>query len=69
MRSASRYLFVILMCGSSFLKSEAQCPPRPNDGTVVQDALSIISMNGVLNAELTMRHSVDTGGYNHYCMN
>jgi FtsP/CotA-like multicopper oxidase with cupredoxin domain len=69
MRSVSRYMLVILVCGSSFLKSEEQCPPRPLVGTVVQDALNINSVNGVLNAELTMRHSVDTGGYNHYCYN
>jgi len=42
---------------------------RPDPGTVVQDALSLRSVNGVLNAELTMRHSVDTGGFNHYCLN
>jgi FtsP/CotA-like multicopper oxidase with cupredoxin domain len=36
---------------------------------VVQDALSLNSVNGVLNAALTMKHSVDSGGYNHYCYN
>jgi FtsP/CotA-like multicopper oxidase with cupredoxin domain len=42
---------------------------RPDAGTVVQDALSVNSVNGVLNAELTMKHSVDDAGYNHYCFN
>ncbi len=45
----------------------AQCPERPDPGTVVQDPLSLSSRKGVLDAELTMRHSVDSGGYTHYC--
>jgi len=69
MRPAYRYLLAVLVCGLSFLRLAAQCPKRPDVGTVVQDALSLGSVNGVLSAELTMRHSVDTGGYSHYCMN
>jgi len=69
MRSVSKYLFVILVCGFSFLRLEAQCPARPNPGTVVLDPLALTSVNGTLNAELTMRHSVDGAGYNHYCLN
>jgi FtsP/CotA-like multicopper oxidase with cupredoxin domain len=69
MRSLSRCLFAILVCAFSLVCVEAQCPPRPDPGSVVKDALSIDSVNGVLNAELTMRHSVDSGGFNHYCMN
>jgi len=69
MRSAFRYLLAIALCGFSFLSLEAQCPARPDPGTVVQDALSLYPVNGVLNAEFTMRHSVDTGGFNHYCFN
>src|SRR5580692_12139754 len=64
-----RYVLAILVCGFSFLRLEAQCPNRPNAGTVVQDALSVSSANGALNAELTMRHSVDNAGYTHYCYN
>ena len=67
MRSPFRYLLAILVCGFSFLSVEAQCPPRPDPGTVVQDALTLNSVNGVLNAEFTMKHSVDAGGFNHYC--
>ena len=69
MRSASKYLLAVLFCGFSLLRLDAQCPDRPNPGTVVQDPLSLNSVNGTLKAELTMRHSVDAGGYNHYCMN
>ena len=69
MRSMLRYVLAILVCGFSFLRLEAQCPTRPDAGTVVQDALSISSVNGVLNAELTMKHSVDDAGYTHYCYN
>jgi FtsP/CotA-like multicopper oxidase with cupredoxin domain len=69
MRSMLRCVLVILVCGVSFLNLEAQCPMRPDAGTVVQDALSVNSVNGVLNAELTMKHSVDDAGYNHYCFN
>jgi FtsP/CotA-like multicopper oxidase with cupredoxin domain len=69
MRSVSRCLLAIVVCGFSFLMVTAQCPNRPDIGTVVHDALSLSSVNGVLNAELTMRHSVDSSGYTHYCYN
>jgi FtsP/CotA-like multicopper oxidase with cupredoxin domain len=49
------------------LAAAAQCPPRPAAGTVVQDALSLYSQKGVLNAALDMGYSVDTFGYTHYC--
>src|ERR1700678_1736132 len=67
MRSAFRYLLTILLSGFSFVSLHAQCPARPDAGTVVQDALALSSVNGVLSAEFTMRHSVDTAGFNHYC--
>jgi FtsP/CotA-like multicopper oxidase with cupredoxin domain len=69
MRSLFKCLFALLACGFSVLSVTAQCPKRPDAGTVIQDALSLSSASGVLNAELTVRHSVDTGGYNHYCFN
>ena len=69
MRSVSRLLLAILVCGFSFLKPVAQCPDRPAVGSVVQDPLSLTAKNGVLKAELTLRHSVDIGGFNHYCLN
>ena len=69
MRSVCRLLLAIVVCGIAFLKPVAQCPDRPNPGTVVQDALNLSSQNGVLSAEFLMSHSVDAGGYNHYCYN
>ena len=64
-----RYLLMILTCGFAFQRLSAQCPARPDLGAVVRDALSLNSVNGVLDAELIMRHSVDTSGYTHYCYN
>jgi len=69
MRSSFRYFLAILVCGFSFLSLEAQCPARPDPGSVVKDAFVLTSMNGVLDAKFTMRHSVDTMGFNHYCYN
>ena len=69
MRSRSRCLLAFVVCGFSYLHLVAQCPDRPTAGSVVNDALSLSSQNGVLDAELTLRHSVDTGGFNHYCLN
>lgn len=67
MSMLSRYALALLVCGVSFLGAAAQCPPRPGSGTVVQDATSIYSINGVLNASFDMGYSVDTLGYSHYC--
>jgi FtsP/CotA-like multicopper oxidase with cupredoxin domain len=67
MRAVSRYLLAIVVCGFSFLPLAAQCPPRPQPATVVQDALNLYSQNGTLTADLTLGHSVDTNGYTHYC--
>jgi FtsP/CotA-like multicopper oxidase with cupredoxin domain len=69
MRLVSRYLFAILVCGVSFISPLAQCPNRPNPGTIVQDPLSLSSQNGVLTAGFTMAKSVDPAGYTHYCYN
>src|SRR5262249_50033579 len=44
-----------------------QGPDRHSPNSVVQDAPSISSQNGVLKAELTLGHSVDVNGYTHYC--
>jgi FtsP/CotA-like multicopper oxidase with cupredoxin domain len=56
----------LIACGVS-VGAVAQCPPRPAAGTVVQDALSLYSQNGVLNVGFNMGYSVDTYGYTHYC--
>ena len=66
MRTITRCLLAALTCGFA-LGAGAQCPSRPASGTVVQDALSVYSQNGVLNAGLDMGYSVDTYGYSHYC--
>jgi FtsP/CotA-like multicopper oxidase with cupredoxin domain len=62
-------LLAIVVCGFSFLRPMAQCPDRPAVGTVVKNPLSLSAKNGVLKAELTLRHSVDSFGYTHYCLN
>jgi FtsP/CotA-like multicopper oxidase with cupredoxin domain len=67
MRVFCKSIFALIICGVSFAGAMAQCPPRPSPGTVVQDALSLSSQNGVLNAALNMGYSVDSAGYSHYC--
>src|SRR5580704_4315927 len=67
MRSVFRYLLAILISGFSFVSLQAQCPARPDPGSVVKDALTLNSVNGVLNADFTMKYSVDSAGYSHYC--
>jgi FtsP/CotA-like multicopper oxidase with cupredoxin domain len=59
----------IVVCGFSFLPLAAQCPDRPVTGTVVNDPLALSAQNGVLSAQLTLAHSVDSNGYTHYCYN
>jgi FtsP/CotA-like multicopper oxidase with cupredoxin domain len=67
MSRVSRYLLATVICGFSFLGAMAQCPPYPAPNTVLLDAPSIYSQNGVLSADFTMGHSVDQNGYTHYC--
>src|SRR5579863_9474892 len=67
MRAGFRYSLLLAVCGFSFVAASAQCPPRPIAGSVVEDALSLTSVNGVLNAGFTMGTSVDDSGYTHYC--
>src|SRR5580704_8317353 len=71
MRFGFRCLLAVVVCGFSFLQTvgQASCPARPSPGSVVQDALSLTSQNGVLGAELVMGLSVDEFGYTHYCYN
>src|SRR6202050_4500620 len=68
MRSLSRWMPVIILCGFSFLYAAADdCPARPGPGQVVNDPYSISSQNGVLRAQFILAHSVDQAGYTHYC--
>jgi len=69
MKAASKYLLLILLCGVAFLRPVAQCPGRPEPGSIVQDPLNLSSQNGVLDVALLMQHSVDEQGYTHYCYN
>ena len=64
----SKRLVMMAVCGLFFsAAAAAQCPARPAQGTVVQDALSLYSQNGVLSAGFDMGFSVDSAGYSHYC--
>ena len=64
----AKLLPLVFLCGLSCLSAVAQCPARPNPGSVLKDALVLSSKNGVLQAGITLRHSVDEGGYTHYCL-
>jgi FtsP/CotA-like multicopper oxidase with cupredoxin domain len=67
MQCVSKFLLGVVSCGSFSLAVSAQCPARPAAGTVVKDALTLNSQNGVLNAAFDMGYSVDQAGYSHYC--
>jgi FtsP/CotA-like multicopper oxidase with cupredoxin domain len=67
MHCLTRLFLAMMICALVSLPAFAQCPARPNPDTIVQDAPSIVSQNGVLKAELTLGHSVDANGYTHYC--
>ena len=69
MRFLSRYLLAACAMRIFLRARSGAVPAAAGSRHVVKDALSINSVNGVLDAEFTMRHSVDTGGYNHYCFN
>lgn len=71
MRSAFKCLLAIMVCGFFVHPTWAQvsCPARPASGSVVADAPSLTSQNGILSAEFVMGHSVDEFGYTHYCYN
>lgn len=43
------------------------CPLRPSPGSVVQDAISLNSVNGALTLGLTLRNAADQFGFMHYC--
>jgi FtsP/CotA-like multicopper oxidase with cupredoxin domain len=67
MRAQSKYCFAIILMSLMSISAFGQCPARPSSGTVVYDAPSLLSTNGVLNAQFTMAQSVDGFGYTHYC--
>jgi FtsP/CotA-like multicopper oxidase with cupredoxin domain len=43
------------------------CPDRPPTGGAVTDPIRLHSVNGVLEVDLTMVHSIDAYGISHYC--
>jgi len=67
MRRVSSWLLLILLSGFCLPKSAAQCPDRPESGTVVNDPFSLSAQNGSLSAQLVLARSVDNNGYTHYC--
>jgi FtsP/CotA-like multicopper oxidase with cupredoxin domain len=69
MRGICKSLPLAVLCGVAFVGATAQCPKRPDPGTVVEDTLALKSTNGTLQAALVMRHSTDDFGYAHYCYN
>jgi FtsP/CotA-like multicopper oxidase with cupredoxin domain len=65
-----KYLLAVAIVGFSFLQAYSQnCPNRPALGTVVYDPFNLTSTNGELDAVFVLGHSVDEGGYTHYCYN
>ncbi len=67
MAFVTRWLLVVLVCGASLARMAAQCPDRPASGSEVQDPFAINAQNGVLQASLSLGHSVDSAGFPHYC--
>src|ERR1700722_6771757 len=63
----TKYLIAVAILGVLPITSFAQCPPRPDPGTLVKDPYTIKSQNGTLTADLSLGHSVDDQGYTHYC--
>jgi len=67
MRFVSKLMLAIAVFGFSSASLLAQCPKRPDIGTVVENPYAIFSHNGTLNADFTMKYSVDDSGFSHYC--
>jgi FtsP/CotA-like multicopper oxidase with cupredoxin domain len=67
MRVVKNAWLAMVVCSFACSLAMAQCPDRPNPGTVVEDPFSLSSQKGVLSAKFVMEHSVDSGGYTHYC--
>src|ERR1700690_3877771 len=63
----TKYLIVVGILGVLPVTLLAQCPPRPDSGTLVQNPYAIKSQNGTLTADLSLGQSVDSQGYTHYC--
>jgi hypothetical protein len=59
MRPAFRSLLIFFAALLPAVTAAAQCPQRPEVGTIVENPFDLVSTNGVLKAEFTLRHSVD----------
>jgi FtsP/CotA-like multicopper oxidase with cupredoxin domain len=67
MRREYKNLAALVICGVACASAAEECPPRPQPGTELRDTASLFARDGVLTADLTLGHSVDTNGYTHYC--
>ncbi len=63
----TKYLLAAMLLAASIANVSAQCPARPYSGAQVLDPYTIQPTNGVLQADLSLGHSVDDQGYTHYC--
>jgi FtsP/CotA-like multicopper oxidase with cupredoxin domain len=63
---AVAYLFSV---GVSAVMAQSNCPPRPAQGSVVENPFSLRSTNGELTVSLTLQNSIDSSGYLHDCLN
>ena len=62
-----KFIFVSLALLLAAGVAAAQCPARPNPGSVVNNPPEVVSQNGVLHAGFTFRSSFDSLGYLHEC--
>jgi FtsP/CotA-like multicopper oxidase with cupredoxin domain len=53
----------------SIVMAQSNCPPRPLQGSVVENPFSLRSANGALTIGLTLENSIDSTGYLHDCLN
>jgi FtsP/CotA-like multicopper oxidase with cupredoxin domain len=67
MRRVRNYCVLLITCAGLCAGAAGQCPPRPSTPSVVNDAPSLYSKDGMLKADFTMGYSVDVYGYTHYC--
>ena len=63
------FLLILTLCASSFSIASAQvtCPRRPTGGSTITDAEQLVSQNGVLTVDFTMRNVPPAGQGPEYC--
>jgi FtsP/CotA-like multicopper oxidase with cupredoxin domain len=70
MRAVSRFSSVVLfVCGFalSAVAQLPQCPLRPKTGVEIKNPLDLVSKNGELKVDLTLRNAQDAQGFMHVC--